>query len=467
MRGMDIKELRKRYEKYLEEGTHGYFEPDELVLISESYEQDMSYRKALKAVLYGLELYPTSEMLLLRKAICLLMLGRVEDASQALSAVTEHNLEYYFTCAELNLVRQDNEATLHDFLDIIRSSECTIEDCIDVLDMCADYDKVELLPLITPVVESRFDDVSAYWREVAILYEEKDNNTIAAELYNKVLDVNPYSVDDWFSLAKLYARTKDYTQALEACDFALAIAPNDESIIAFKGYCYYDNNQFNDAVEQFKLFLQCTSDKAVAYELIAEASGRMEKHEEAIEYLLKAVALNDRNHDLYYQLAINHYYMGHIDDAVYYLRKAVACDDSDDEAHMLLGELLLQKQEYEESYKHLSRLQLNPLVDTVPAAALADVCIQLERYDEAAEVLMLLIKQDIFEPHYYFDVILCYMQMGDYDTAVKWVARAEEIADDAVVMSKLDADSRQAWQTIKDQIDKLRNILSVYLDKKL
>ena len=254
---MDIKELRKRYEKYLEEGTHGYFEPDELVLISESYEQDMSYRKALKAVLYGLELYPTSEMLLLRKAICLLMLGRVEDASQALSAVTEHNLEYYFTCAELNLVRQDNEATLHDFLDIIRSSECTIEDCIDVLDMCADYDKVELLPHITPVVESRFDDVSAYWREVAILYEEKDNNTIAAELYNKVLDVNPYSVDDWFSLAKLYARTKDYTQALEACDFALAIAPNDESIIAFKGYCYYDNNQFNDAVEQFKLFLQC------------------------------------------------------------------------------------------------------------------------------------------------------------------------------------------------------------------
>ena len=136
-------------------------------------------------------------------------------------------------------------------------------------------------------------------------------------------------------------------------------------------------------------------------------------------------------------------------------------------AHMLLGELLLQKQEYEESYKHLSRLQLNPLVDTVPAAALADVCIQLERYDEAAEVLMLLIKQDIFEPHYYFDVILCYMQMGDYDTAVKWVARAEEIADDAVVMSQLDADSRQAWQTIKDQIDKLRNILSVYLDKKL
>ena len=467
MKESDIHKLRERYEKHLEEGTHGYFEPDELDMIAESYEQEMAYRKALQAVSHGLELYPSNEVLLLHKAQCLLSLGRIEDAGKVLSCITERNIEYRFTSAECALMREDYETAIADFNNIVCDTDCTIEDCIDILDICADIDKIELLERITPLVEQQFDDATPYLRELAILYEVKEEDDKAVVLYNQILDENPYSVDDWFSLAKVYGRCKKYEKALEACDFALAIEDNDESIIAYKGYCYYDQGEFKQAVEQFQLFLQCTSDKAVAYELIAEAYGRLEQHELAIENLLKAVEINDRSHDLYYQLAVNYYYMGCVDEAVTYLRKSVACDDTDDEAHVFLGELLMQKEEYEEAYIHLLRTELTPVIDTVPASALADVCIHLQRYDEAVKVLELLLEQDPYEPHYLFDVILCYLQLGEYETAAEWVAHSEKLSRDTQQIAMLDESSRKVWNNIRERIDELRNILSVYLDRKL
>lgn len=467
MKESDIRKLRERYEKQLEEGTHGYFEPDELDVIAESYELEMAYRKALQVVSHGLTLYPLNEMLLLHKARCLLSMGRLEDTVKVLSCITERHIEYHFASAECALLREDYEAAVADFNAIVSDAECTIEDCIDILDICADIDKIELLERITPLVEQQFDDATPYLRELAVLYEVKEQDDQAIVLYNQILDVNPFSVDDWFSLAKVYARRKEYDMAIEACDFALAIEENDESIIAFKGYCYYDEGKYVQAIEQFQLFLQYTSDKAVAYELIAEAYGRLEQHEQAIEYLLKAVEINDRSHDLYYQLAVNHYYMGGVDDAVAYLRKAVACDDTDDEAHVFLGELLMQKEEYEEAYVHLLRTELTPVVDTVPASALADVCIHLQRYDEAVKVLELLLEQDPYEPHYLFDIILCYLQLGEYQTAADWVAHSEKLSRDTQQIAILDESSRKVWNTIRERIDELRNILSVYLDKKL
>ncbi len=467
MKESDIRILRDRYEKQLEEGVHGYFEPDELDLIAESYEQEMAYRKALHVVSHGLDLYPSNEMLLLHKSRCLLSLGRIEDAGKVLACITERNIDYYFVAAEWALMCEDAEAAVEAFNSIISDAEVVIEDCIDILDICADLDRVDLLERIVSKVEQRFDDATPFVRELAMLYEEKEQDERAIDLYNRLLDIDPYSIDDWFSLAKVYARRKEYDKAIEACDFALAIEENDESVIAFKGYCMYDSGEYMQAIEQFQLYLQCTSDKAVAYELIAEAYTRLDKHERAIEYLLKAVAINDRSHDLYYQLAVNHYYMGLIDDAITYLKKAVACDDLDDEAHVFLGELLLQKEEYEEAYIHLLRTELTPVVDTVPATALADVCIHLQRYDEAVKVLELLLEQDPYEPHYLFDIILCYLQMGEYQTAADWVAHSEKLSRDTQQIAILDESSRKVWNTIRERIDELRNILSVYLDKKL
>ena len=45
---------------------------------------------------------------------------------------------------------------------------------------------------------------------------------------------------------------------------------DDEAVLSFKGYCYYDSGQYDKAIEQFKEYAEVTKDKSVAYELIGE-----------------------------------------------------------------------------------------------------------------------------------------------------------------------------------------------------
>jgi hypothetical protein len=57
--------------------------------------------------------------------------------------------------------------------------------------------------------------------------------------------------------------------------------------------------------------------------------------------------------------------------------------------------------------------------------------------------------------------------MGEYQTAADWVAHSEKLSRDTQQLAILDESSRKVWNTIRERIDELRNILSVYLDKKL
>ncbi len=467
MKESDIRRAKERYEKMLADGTRCYFEPEEIEAIADCYESELAFRKALQAVSHGLRLYPSNEALMLRKSRCLLNLNRVEDALHAIASVSDLCVEYYLIHAEIEMARNNLPQALSYFKQAADCPEANADDCIEVLDICVEYDCMELLEQFTEFCATRIDNLVAYFRELALVYEDCEDDEKAIALYNKILDAEPYSADDWFALAKVYARLQRYPEALEACDFALAIDENDQDVISFKGYCYYDNEQYAEAAEQFLEFARLTSDKAIAYELVAEAYTRMEKHEQAIEYLQKAIRLNDRSHDLYYQLAVNYYYMGLNDRAIAALNKAVACDDGDDEAHALLGELLVQQDEYDEAYRHLSHIPMNPIADTASGAAFADACIHLERYDEAIEVLQQLAEKDPYELHYIFDIVLIYIRLGNNEKVVEWLGRAERLADDLQALDELDKETRDTWLAFKKQVNTLRSFLSENLNEDL
>ncbi len=459
MNDSEIYKARERYEKMLQAGTREYFEPEELEYVADSYEEEMAYTQALQAITYGLQMYPSNEGLLMHKARCLLTFNRIEDAMHTLSGVVNKNIEYYFVLCEIELRRNEKAAAKQSIENIIALPDCTIEDCIDILDMCADLNQQLLLEDIVPIIERTFEDTTPFLREMALLYEEMDCDDKAITYYDKLLDINPYSVDDWFALAKVYARNKSYEKALDSCDYALAIDESNEHLVAFKGYCYYDNGQYAEAIEQFEMFQNLTSDKSVAYGLIAEAYSRMDKHEEAIAYLEKAIALDDRNHDYYYQIAVNHYYMGEKTVAMMYLKKAIACDMTDDDAHVLLGELMYQEGVYEEAYEHLKYIKNQQLVDTASMVAFSELCAHLSRYDEAAEWLEILLEREPYEPRYMFNLIICYSCMGETEKCKQLLEQIEAIACNDEILHTLDKRTCDVWKNIQSQIDELRILL--------
>ncbi len=462
-----LEKLRERFEQMLAAGEKYFFEADELECLANYYEQDMEFEKALQVISYGLSIYPNYDTLLMCKVHYLIVKGQIIEAQELLSTIVTRDVEYYLSLGEIELFNENDMSALAAFKSIIELSESTIEDCIDILDICVDFDRVDLLSHLTPLIETRYEDFIPYLRELAILYEDRDECEQAILIYNKILDINSFSYDDWFSLAKVHARLNEYDKALEACDFALAIKENDDIVVSFKGYCLYDCERFEEAIEQFKIFLDLTADKVVAYELIGEAYSRMEQHENAIKYLLQAAAIDEQNSDIYYQLAVNYYNMGNIDSAIKNLRQAVFYNEADREARIFLGELLLQKGDFVDAYKQLMCIDKHPITDTVEAIAYADVCIQLQRYEEALDVLEQLVEKEPYNLQFLFDMVLCYMQVGEYDKASDRVEHIEKLSHDIELINSFDDISRKEWVSVGERIEQLRNILKVYIDEQL
>ena len=82
---------------------------------------------------------------------------------------------------------------------------------------------------------------------------------------------------------------------------------NEESIISFKGYCYYDSGQYEKAIEQFLEYESITKEKSVAYELIGECYVKLDDNNNALKFFHKALDIEPSNSNICYQLATCYY----------------------------------------------------------------------------------------------------------------------------------------------------------------
>lgn len=455
--------VRERYEKMLAAKEKVYFETEEIEAIADSYENEMAVRKALQVVSYGLDLYPGNEALLLRKAQYLLSLDRIEEAGRTLDVITDHGIDYLFVKGEVELLRGNDRVALAAFQAIIEDDDCQLEDCIEIIDIAFDDNRQDIIDVLMPAMKEHIDDMTPLYREIAFSCDERHDTENAVKWYNKLLDINPYSTDDWAELAKAYVRLHRFKDAIEACDFALAIDDKDENLLSYKGFCYLFAGRSREAIKQFEEFGAVTSDKSVAYEYIAQVYINDDMEELAIIFLQKAIEENEHNGNAYYKLAVCYYDLGDNKAAIDTLRKSLSYNDGDIMSNIFLGELLTYENEYEEAYEHLSPFSHAAVFDEVAAVALASACLSLERYDEVIKLLEQFMVKFPYTPDLYWCMILACIYSGRLDEASAWMQRVGELVNDAKAEKRYDKETLDKWKKIERDLDGLRSTIDEFM----
>src|SRR5690606_2706656 len=75
------------------------------------------------------------------------------------------------------------------------------------------------------------DEISIY--NIALCFDLLGKTNQGIVYFNKFVNINPYSETAWYHLGILYAKKKEYNQAVKAIDYALLI---DETFMA----AYYE-----------------------------------------------------------------------------------------------------------------------------------------------------------------------------------------------------------------------------------
>jgi tetratricopeptide (TPR) repeat protein len=153
--------------------------------------------------------------------------------------------------------------------------------------------------ILRTVVENNSDSAAAM-RDLAILLQIKGRPTEAAQLYERVLELEPDNVIAVNNLAWIICEVQGRPkEALDLARRGLKITPDYCDLIDTRGVIYYRLGEFDKAVQDFneciKLYPGVTSSSIGTRFYLARALAKLGQKDKAIQYLKEALELNSQN----------------------------------------------------------------------------------------------------------------------------------------------------------------------------
>jgi tetratricopeptide (TPR) repeat protein len=138
---------------------------------------------------------------------------------------------------------------------------------------------------------------------LAIVMEMTGRSTDSAELYQKLLELNPKNLIAINNLSWILCeRQGRYQLALELADKGLKLAPDYLDLIETRGVIYYRLGEFNKAVEDLtkciELYPESTPQSTVAKFHLARVLAELGQKNEALKYTKQALELEEKTQAL-------------------------------------------------------------------------------------------------------------------------------------------------------------------------
>ena len=287
---IELDQLLRSYERSKRQGKPCYFDSDDYVDIVEYYMRNEQFQEALDAVEEGLSLHHRDSDLRSLKANVLICLQRYDEAEKLVEAIdpSDDPDVYYFrgqlACAYghpldertqwfrtwMETEREECRQMSDDEEAHTRMREAYMHVIMSIVDISAEdnLDDIiipwvdEYIEQCTPLVGDDIDlDIARACHEVELIDKE-------IELYNLMLDINPYLPQGYTYLASLQS-SMDYNEdAIESAEFALAIDADDTQALLVKALSNYQLTNFAQAAIDFRKFIDTTGD-GVYYAMLA------------------------------------------------------------------------------------------------------------------------------------------------------------------------------------------------------
>ena len=228
--------LLQRYERSLQMGKDEYFESDELSDIAEYYYDKKDKPKAEYVLDYAMHLHPGAVLPLVFKArIALIDEKNIEKARYYTSLISDaYDIDCLYLKAEI-MIAEDKPEEANSFL---RNAMDNIDEddvpdfVLDVATIFIDYG----LPDISAewLAMSDEDDLQDYREIKARIAFAKGDYEQSEQLFEQLLDEDPYSGRYWNSLASTQFMGNRINDSITSSEYSIAINPNDEEALLNK-----------------------------------------------------------------------------------------------------------------------------------------------------------------------------------------------------------------------------------------
>ena len=364
----EFREMLAEYEQAVSTGQPVFLDADELSEIADYYQMSNRPDDADKAISLALSLAPGAIGPLTYSIHEALFRGDTQKARELLDQIIEKDEpDYVYDYGEILLAEERDDEADEYFEEAMKSvpDEEMRDYLLDVAGIMNDYSRSDLA---MKWLERAPQEDSTDYKELkarALLgmgqYEDSE------KLYNELIDTNPFSKKYWSQLALAQYMRDDFSAAIQSCEYAIAIDPDDPDSISTKANSLYNLGNYEEALEYFRRHAELVPNNDYSYLNQGYCLLNLGQREQALEVLLRGVevAQPDSPHlpDLYQQLAFIYSDMQQTDKALEYLDKTDQLDCDHVTMCIIKGHALLMAKRFQEAQAKFSeavRISDNP-----------------------------------------------------------------------------------------------------------
>ena len=413
----EIRELVKQFQNLKAGRSHSFLDEDAFEKIIDYYDDVEDLPQALEAVELGIDQFPYSAMLLIKKADLLIATRKYHDALKILGHAelldsNDINLYILKTDAYLALDQQEKAVQLlENALSQFEGHE-RIELLFELADVYDDYEEFDkLFDCLKLILEQDPNNEEALYK-ICFWTDFTGRNEESIKLHQQIIDDFPYSELAWFNLGAAYQGLKLYEKGIDAYKYAVAIDEKFDYAYRNMGDAYIRLRKYKDAIEVLERVLELSRPEDVIYEAIGHCYDRLKNFAQARFYYRKASHLNQEDSKLYYKIACTYINEGQWSMAVKQLETALQIHKMQPEYNLAMGECKMQLDEYREAIQYFSIVVRQRPKNISSWEALIRCLYSGGYYNEALEQVIAAIKHTDNKPLFIYYLSAVYLAIG-------------------------------------------------------
>lgn len=348
----DIREILRQYENLKAGRTHSFLYEESFERIIDHFDDMDDLPRALEAVEVGIEQFPYSSALVVKKADLLIATRKYQDALAILdqaSILDSTDIDIYIlkTEAYLALDQQEKAVQLLEDALVLFDGEERVNLLFELADVYDDYEEFDkIFDCLKIILESDPNNEEALYK-ICFWTDFTGRNEESIRLHNAIINDYPYNELAWFNLAASYQGLKLYEKSIDAYKYALVI--NEKFDYAYRNMAdaYIRLRKFREAIEALEKVIELARPEDVIYEAIAHCYDKLKNYAQARFYYRKASHLNQEDAKLYYKVAGTYMNEQNWTQALKYLESATKISRLQPDFNLAMGEC----------YQHVGKLK--------------------------------------------------------------------------------------------------------------
>jgi tetratricopeptide (TPR) repeat protein len=322
--------------------------------------------QAEAALDYALRLHPDNIDALIFKSRSRLINGHITEASHILDSIPDQSdREVMFLRAEVLMATHQHTKADTLLRTLIEEENYEANAYADIIDLLVDNGQNDMANLWIDEATQRHPDHQVLTESAAYSHTLQERFDEAITLYNRLLDIDPYSTFYWEELGKIYFRLEEYDKAIEAFEFVIAIN-GDECHYALYAVanCYFNIGNYEHAEEYYHTIHERYPETVDPLFHMGMCRVNRGDDEGALDYFTQALTTipegSEEQAQIYSQMSLIFSRKGQHAKAVTYTDEALKICPDNTELIIMKGHELLCQGKYEESTTlFLQALELN------------------------------------------------------------------------------------------------------------